>query len=121
MNQQEEVKQLLAIHVELQAVIEKHLGTAFIDGTDTPAERAIAISTGIASCQMLLKPFVGLALLSRMERAPADPKECEVFINRMVQDLTSLLQLQTKNIVQESMEDIAFAVLTQVDPKTPVQ
>lgn len=118
MNQEEGAKRLLNICADLQGVIERHLGTSFITGAGTPEERAEKVSNGVVAASMLMQRLVAVALYQKLEKAPTDPAQCQIFVDKMVKDMTTMLHQRMDMLVAESMEQIAFAVLTSVGSNT---
>ena len=118
MTPQEGAKRLQDICADLQAVIEQHLGTGFVTGSGTAEERAEKVANGVVASAMLMQKLVAIALYQKLEKCPTDPEKAKLFVDKMVKDMTAMLYQRMDMMVAESMEQIAFAVLTSVEPHT---
>ena len=106
---------LQALQQGYQDVIEKHLGSEFISGKCAPTERAEKIAIAAVSATNLTQKLVALAMLQRLEKAPQDPVQCEKFVEKMRVEMLRMLKNNVDQIVQQSMEEIAFVVFSRLD------
>jgi MFS-type transporter involved in bile tolerance (Atg22 family) len=118
--QRDQLNQIRDIGQQLQEVVKNTLGTEFITGECTPAERATKIATAMAAGTYLIQKLTTLAIIMRLERAPTDPEKAAAFVASTVKELTETLQERMAHVVDESMSDIAFAMMAP-DENTTTQ